>query len=100
MGNSPSVPAYLVDPPFERPSYSGPLAGKIPILSLRTNKADVVVGLSEGVGEAMDADPEKDGWRTSGRHVSPGSILFTEHNALTLDTIRYGLITYQPLAKE
>lgn len=48
---------------------TGPLAGKLPILSLRTNKADVVVGLPEGVGEAFDADPEKDGWRTNGRCV-------------------------------
>lgn len=49
--------------------HSGPLAGKIPILSLRTNKADVVVGLPDGVGEAMDADPAKDGWRVNGRLV-------------------------------
>ncbi|KAG8883761.1 hypothetical protein FRB97_005935 [Tulasnella sp. 331] len=53
----------------------GALAGKIPVLSLRTSKADVVVGLPEGVGEAMDADESKRNWKVNGR---------------------YGLISYQP----
>ncbi|KAG8908735.1 hypothetical protein FRB99_002973 [Tulasnella sp. 403] len=48
----------------------GPLSGKVPILSLRTNKADVIVGLPEGLGEQMDSDPATEGWRTSGRYVN------------------------------
>jgi hypothetical protein len=42
------------------------LAGAFPILSLRTNKADVVVGVDQLVAEELDA---KDGnkWRVDGR---------------------------------
>ncbi|KAG8996499.1 hypothetical protein FRB90_012723 [Tulasnella sp. 427] len=46
----------------------GPLAGKLPILSLRTNKADVIAGLPKELVEKMDSDPETKGWRTSGRY--------------------------------
>lgn len=43
----------------------GPLAGSFPILSLRTNKADVVVGVEKEVAERLDASEEK--WRVDGR---------------------------------
>ncbi|KAI6045873.1 hypothetical protein EDC04DRAFT_2515201, partial [Pisolithus marmoratus] len=44
----------------------GPLAGSFPILSLRTNKADVVVGISQDVADRLD---EKDqGWRVNGKY--------------------------------
>ncbi|KIO17031.1 hypothetical protein M407DRAFT_33319 [Tulasnella calospora MUT 4182] len=45
----------------------GPLAGKLPILSLRTNKADVIAGLPKELVEKMDSDRETNGWRTNGR---------------------------------
>nr|XP_019008982.1 uncharacterized protein I206_06670 [Kwoniella pini CBS 10737]OCF47763.1 hypothetical protein I206_06670 [Kwoniella pini CBS 10737] len=49
--------------PFEE--ALGPLAGKITLLSLRTNKADTIVGLEEGVAERLDKeDPD---WRISGK---------------------------------
>ncbi|KAI6134374.1 DUF89 domain-containing protein [Pisolithus croceorrhizus] len=45
----------------------GPLAGSFPLLSLRTNKADVVVGISQGVADELD---EKDkGWRVNGKYA-------------------------------
>jgi len=47
----------------------GSLAGKIPVLSLRTSKADVIVGLPEGLGEAMNADESKRGWKVNGRYA-------------------------------
>ncbi|KAG8999813.1 hypothetical protein FRB94_005901 [Tulasnella sp. JGI-2019a] len=47
----------------------GAFAGKLPVLSLRTSKADVVVGLREGVGEAMDKDESKRGWKVNGRYA-------------------------------
>ncbi|KAI6102943.1 DUF89 domain-containing protein [Pisolithus sp. B1] len=44
-----------------------PLAGSFPLLSLRTNKADVVVGISQGVADKLD---EKDkGWRVNGKYA-------------------------------
>ncbi|KAF8343221.1 DUF89 domain-containing protein [Amanita rubescens] len=43
----------------------GPLAGSFPLLSLRTNKADVVVGVDRQVAERLDQSGEK--WRVSGR---------------------------------
>ncbi|KAG8690409.1 hypothetical protein FRC11_011765 [Ceratobasidium sp. 423] len=46
----------------------GPLAGRFPLLSLRTCKADVVVGLGPGVAEGLDADPKEKGWRASGKY--------------------------------
>ncbi|EUC60690.1 venom protein, partial [Rhizoctonia solani AG-3 Rhs1AP] len=46
----------------------GPLAGRFPLISLRTCKADVVVGLGPGVAEKLDADPKEKGWRASGKY--------------------------------
>ncbi|KDN46756.1 hypothetical protein RSAG8_04136, partial [Rhizoctonia solani AG-8 WAC10335] len=46
----------------------GPLAGRFPLLSLRTCKADVVVGLDPGVVEKLDADPKEKGWRAGGKY--------------------------------
>ncbi|KAG8754027.1 hypothetical protein FRC12_011337 [Ceratobasidium sp. 428] len=47
--------------------YQGPVAGRIPLVSLRTCKADVVVGLGPGVAERLDADPKEKGWRAGGK---------------------------------
>lgn len=45
----------------------GPLAGTLNLLSLRTCKADVCVGLSEGKSEELDvSDPS---WRVSGKYA-------------------------------
>lgn len=43
----------------------GPLNGAIPILSLRTNKADVVVGVSEAVAQEIETKDPK--WRVNGK---------------------------------
>jgi hypothetical protein len=43
----------------------GPLCGSFPILSLRTNKADVIVGISEAVAEKLDR--EGVAWRVNGK---------------------------------
>ncbi|KAG9311050.1 DUF89 domain-containing protein [Chiua virens] len=43
----------------------GPLAGSFPLLSLRTNKADVAVGIPQGVADELDDKGEK--WRVSGK---------------------------------
>lgn len=45
----------------------GPLAGDFPILSLRTNKADVVVGVPQDVADKLDAAGEK--WRVNGKYA-------------------------------
>lgn len=45
----------------------GPLAGSFPLLSLRTNKADVVTGVERETAERLDASSEK--WRVDGRWV-------------------------------
>lgn len=45
----------------------GPLAGAFPLLSLRTNKADVAVGISQQIADELDAKGEK--WRTSGKYA-------------------------------
>jgi len=45
----------------------GPLAGSFPLLSLRTNKADVVVGVEKDIVEKMDSSGEK--WRVDGRYA-------------------------------
>ena len=53
--------------PFEM--AIGPLAGSFPILSLRTNKADVVVGVDQDVADKLDeVDNRK--WRYDGRYIS------------------------------
>ena len=49
----------------ERNKFQGPLAGSFPLLSLRTNKADVVVGIDKAVAERLDESDKK--WRVSGR---------------------------------
>ncbi|EPQ55777.1 DUF89-domain-containing protein [Gloeophyllum trabeum ATCC 11539] len=51
--------------PFEE--AIGPLAGSFPILSLRTSKADVVVGVPKEVAEKLDASGEK--WRVNGKYA-------------------------------
>ncbi|KAI0297018.1 hypothetical protein B0F90DRAFT_1742372 [Multifurca ochricompacta] len=56
---------WPVDTPFE--TAVGPLARSFPLLSLRTNKADVAVGIPRSVAEALDARGEK--WRVNGRYV-------------------------------
>ncbi|KAJ7619435.1 DUF89 domain-containing protein [Roridomyces roridus] len=43
----------------------GPLAGSFPLLSLRTNKADVVVGIDREVAEQLDGSGSK--WRVDGK---------------------------------
>jgi damage-control phosphatase, subfamily III len=43
----------------------GPLAGSFPLLSLRTNKADVAVGLDSEVLEAIEKKDDK--WRVNGK---------------------------------
>ncbi|KAJ7279027.1 DUF89 domain-containing protein [Mycena rebaudengoi] len=45
----------------------GPLAGSFPLLSLRTNKADVVVGVEREVAERLDNSGSK--WRVDGRYA-------------------------------
>ncbi|RDB19624.1 hypothetical protein Hypma_013262 [Hypsizygus marmoreus] len=45
----------------------GPLAGSFPILSLRTNKADIVVGVDREIAEKLDESGEK--WRVNGRYA-------------------------------
>ncbi|KAF8335911.1 DUF89 domain-containing protein [Cantharellus anzutake] len=44
----------------------GPVRGLFPILSLRTCKAEVVVGLEEGVAERLSAT--EPGWRVTGKY--------------------------------
>lgn len=65
----------------------GPLAGSFPLLSLRTNKADVVVGVEREVAERLDNSGSK--WRVDGRYGPiynsfPGADL----------TTRYALISF------
>lgn len=48
----------------------GPLAGAISILTLRTLKADVCVGLAPGTAERLDA--EDPSWRVSGKYAVIG----------------------------
>jgi hypothetical protein len=43
----------------------GPLLGSFPILSLRTNKADVVVGVDQAKADELDKIGRK--WRFDGR---------------------------------
>lgn len=46
---------------------TGPLAGSFPLLSLRTNKADVAVGVPQAAADELDKKGEK--WRVSGKYV-------------------------------
>ncbi|KAG1851868.1 hypothetical protein DFJ58DRAFT_792086 [Suillus subalutaceus] len=66
---------WPVSTPF--PTAIGPLAGSFPLLSLRTNKADVAVGIDEKVAENLDNKGEK--WRVSGKYALvsflPGRII-------------------------
>lgn len=48
-------------------SALGPLAGSFPLLSLRTNKADVVVGVDRNTVERLENSGEK--WRVDGRYA-------------------------------
>jgi hypothetical protein len=50
---------------------AGPLHGKCALLSLRTCKADVAVGLEEGAAERLDgsADESERKWRVNGKWV-------------------------------
>ena len=43
----------------------GPIAGSFPILSLRTNKADVIVAVDPDVAKKLDESGEK--WRYNGK---------------------------------
>jgi hypothetical protein len=45
--------------------FKGPLAGFVPLLSLRTNKADIVVGVKKELAEQFDNSGER--WRVNGR---------------------------------
>lgn len=45
----------------------GPLGRSFPLLSLRTNKADVVVGIDQAVADKLDEKGEK--WRINGRYA-------------------------------
>ena len=46
---------------------AGPIAGSFPILSLRTNKADVICGVEQAVADRLDGTGEK--WRYNGKWV-------------------------------
>jgi hypothetical protein len=77
------------------PSFSGPLAHAFPLLSLRTNKADVVVGIPLSVAEALDAQGEK--WRINGRYVVRRSLSLTSLEGVDLQrTRRYALVSFVP----
>jgi len=71
LGRPLRKPLVYLATPFLRNLFSnrllplGPLAGKFPLLSLRTNKADVVVGVDKEVAERLDKSGEK--WRVDGR---------------------------------
>ncbi|KAL7423380.1 Hairy/enhancer-of-split with YRPW motif protein 2 [Cryptotrichosporon argae] len=56
---------WSVTTPFEE--ALGPLAGKINLVSLRTNKADTICGLPEGIEAKLDA--EAPDWRVSGKYA-------------------------------
>ncbi|GHJ89415.1 hypothetical protein NliqN6_5817 [Naganishia liquefaciens] len=51
--------------PFEE--ALGPLNGQFPLVSLRTNKADPIVGLPEGTAERLDETTPD--WRVSGKYA-------------------------------
>jgi len=45
----------------------GPLSGRLTLVSLRTNKADPIAGLEEGIEERMDLEAKD--WRVSGKYA-------------------------------
>lgn len=45
----------------------GPLAGSFPLLSLRTNKSDVVVGVPQDVADRLDEKDKR--WRVNGKYA-------------------------------
>ena len=59
---------------------AGPLRGSFPILSLRTNKADVIVGVEKELAERLDRSGEK--WRVGGKCVFVSSLLYIGAEAL------------------
>ncbi|EJD46326.1 DUF89 domain-containing protein [Auricularia subglabra TFB-10046 SS5] len=56
---------WPVDTPFEE--AIGPLRGAFPLLALRTNKADVIVGVPADRARAAEAEDAR--WRVSGRYA-------------------------------
>ncbi|KAI8972554.1 DUF89 domain-containing protein [Trametes punicea] len=56
---------WPVSTPFE--TAIGPIAGSFPILSLRTNKADVIVAVDPQTAERLDKSGEK--WRYDGKYA-------------------------------
>lgn len=58
------------------------LAGAFPILSLRTNKADVVVGVDRAVAEELDAKTGNK-WRIDGRQVAMSFFIIPCKGVLT-----------------
>ncbi|OSD03671.1 DUF89-domain-containing protein [Trametes coccinea BRFM310] len=56
---------WPVSTPFEE--AIGPISGTFPILSLRTNKADVIVAVDAEVAEKLDKSGEK--WRYNGKYA-------------------------------
>lgn len=55
---------------------TGPLAGLFPILSLRTLKADVAVGLTDDLAKALDVKDPK--WRVNGKQVIYRSLILLD----------------------
>ncbi|CDO75454.1 hypothetical protein BN946_scf184823.g8 [Trametes cinnabarina] len=56
---------WPVSTPFEE--AIGPIAGTFPIISLRTNKADVIVGVDAALAAKLDQSGEK--WRYNGKYA-------------------------------
>lgn len=75
----------------------GPLAGSFPILSLRTNKADVVVGVDQDVADRLDEEEDRK-WRYDGRYVEATLPLCHRLLNLPLLIVRYALISFVPKA--
>lgn len=66
--------------PLAAELIAGPLRGSFPILSLRTNKADVIVGVEKETAEKLDRSGEK--WRVNGKCVCVSSLLYVGAEAL------------------
>ncbi|KAJ6619022.1 hypothetical protein B0H10DRAFT_2027309 [Mycena sp. CBHHK59/15] len=74
LGHADTRAKTLGEPPRQRPCHFqskipilGSAAGSFPLLSLRTNKADVVVGVDREVAERLDGSGSK--WRVDGKCV-------------------------------